>query len=269
MTGPDSTRRESVDARRGGDAADGQRHPARRRGRLVPTLAAIAVVATTVSLGQWQLRRADEKRAMQARIDAALASPAVAVPPAAVPASSLDGRRVIAEGSWDAAHTIYVDNRTYRGVAGFHVVTPVRIGDSQLYLLVMRGWVAHDPRDRTKLPVVPTPSGRVRVEGIAQADIPQVLELGSSAPPGPQDRIWQNVDLDRFAQWSGLALQPVLVRQSAQGAPDDGLTRDWPVAGPDVGKHIGYAVQWFAMAAVTVGLWIYFSFFRRSERDED
>jgi len=235
----------------------------------VPTLAAIVVVATTVSLGQWQLRRADEKRAMQARIDAALASPPVSVPSAPVPASELDGRRVIVEGRWDPEHTVFIDNRTYRGVAGFHVVTPVRIGASNTHLLVMRGWVAHDPRERTRLPEVPTPTGAVRVAGIAQADIPQVLELGASGPPGPQDRIWQNIDLQRFAQWSGLALQPVLVRQEARDAPDDGLIRDWPTAGPDVNKHVGYAVQWFAMAAATVGLWIYFSFFRRRERDKD
>jgi surfeit locus 1 family protein len=235
----------------------------------VPTLVALAVTATALSLGQWQLRRADEKRALQARIDAAATEAPVSVPSSPVQASSLDGRRVLVEGRWDATHTVFVENRTYKGVAGFHVATPVRIADSQMHVLVLRGWVARDRRDRLSLPQVPAPAGIVRVEGIAQAHVDQVLELEASGLPGPQERIWQNIDLSRFARWSGLALQPVLVRQSARGAPDDGLVRDWPVPGTGVDKHIGYAFQWFALAAATVALWIYFSFFRRSERDTD
>ncbi len=263
MTNPDSTSR---------DKAQRAQAPAgrmRRRGRLVPALAALALVATAISLGQWQLRRADEKRVLQARIDAAATAAPVSVPSSPVQASSLDGRRVVVEGRWDAKHTVFVDNRTYKGVAGFHVATPVRIGDSQMHVLVLRGWVASDRGDRLRLPEVPTPAGAVRVEGMAQADIAQVLELKASGLPGPQERIWQNIDLSRFARWSGVTLQPVLVRQDARGAPDDGLVRDWPVPGAGVDKHVGYAFQWFTLAAATVALWIYFGFFRRSERDTD
>lgn len=235
----------------------------------MPALAAAAVVIAAASLGQWQLRRADEKRALQAQLDAAAASAPIAMPAQRADPASLDGRRVSVRGRWVAERTVFVDNRTYKGVAGFHVVTPVRIEDSALHLLVLRGWVASDPHDRLRLPAVVTPPGVVEVEGIAQTELARVLELKASPAPGPQDRIWQNLDLERYAKWSGLALQPLVLRQSP-GAEVDGLVRDWPVAGAMVDKHLGYAVQWFALAAATAGLWLYYTLTgRRRDPDDD
>jgi cytochrome oxidase assembly protein ShyY1 len=236
---------------------------------LLPTLLAVAVVAAALSLGQWQLRRADEKRAMQAQVDAAASAAPVSIAPAPVDPATVDGRRVVVRGHWVAQRTIFIDNRTYKGVAGFHVVTPVKIEGSQLHVLVMRGWVARDPRDRLRLPEPDTPSGLVEIQGLAQARIPQVLELQAAPMPGPDERIWQNLDYGRFERWSGLRLQPVLIRQSPDSPESDGLVRDWPVAGVDVDKHLGYAFQWFLLAAVTTGLWLYFGFFRRRDDSAD
>lgn len=236
---------------------------------LLPSLLAVAVTATALSLGFWQLRRADEKRAMQARVDAAAQAVPVSIASVPTDPALLDGRRVAVRGNWVPERTVFIDNRTYKGVAGFHVVTPVKITGSDLHVLVMRGWVAHDVRDRLRLPAVETPPGPVEVEGLAQARIPQVLELQAAPVPGPGDRIWQNLDYRRFEQWSGLVLQPVVIRQSPDAPAADALVRDWPVAGVDVDKHLGYAFQWFLLAAVTTGLWLYFGFFRRRDDNAD
>ena len=230
---------------------------------LLPTLLAVAVVAAAVSLGQWQLRRADEKREMQARIDAAARAAPISVAPAPVDPATLDGRRVVVRGRWVPERTVFIDNRTYKGVAGFHVVTPVKIADSELHVLVMRGWVARDPANRLRLPAVPAAQGTVEIEGLAQARIAQVLELRAAPAPGAGERIWQNLDYARFEQWSGLRLEPVVIRQSQDATDADGLVRDWPTGGADVDKHLGYAFQWFLLAAVTTGLWTYYFFFRR------
>ena len=244
--------------------------PGGARGRRwLPMIAAFVVVALTLSLGNWQLRRADEKRAIRARAEQAGHSAPVVVPAQPVDAAALDGRRVAVRGRFLAGRTVFVDNRTHNGVAGFHVATPVRIEGSELHVLVLRGWVPRDPRDRARLPEVSTPEGIVEVEGLAEAKIPQALELRAPTPPGPLDRVWQNLALDRFAQWSGLALQPVLVRQFDGPATQDGLVRDWPEARVDVDKHLGYAFQWFAMSAATFGLWAWFTFFRRRDDSSD
>lgn len=235
----------------------------------LPALAALMVVVLTASLGRWQLRRADEKRVLQARADAAARAEPVSVPAAPIASSELDGHRVAVRGRLVAGRTVFIDNRTRKGVAGFHVVTPVRIEGSDLHVLVLRGWVARDPRERSRLPAVPAPDGVVVLEGLAEATIPRAMELGSSGAPGPGDRIWQNLDFAAFERWSGLALQRVLVRQLGEPAFADGLARDWIEAGGDVGKHLGYAFQWFTMAALTVGLWGYFTFFRRRDDTRD
>ncbi len=236
---------------------------------LLPTLLALAVVAAALSLGQWQLRRADEKRAMQAQVDAAARAEQVSIAPVPIDPASVDGRRVVVRGRWIPERTVFIDNRTYKGVAGFHVVTPVKIAGSELHVLVMRGWVARDPRDRLRLPAVDPAREEAEVEGFAQARIPQVLELQAAPAPGPGERIWQNLDYGRFEQWSGLRLQPVVIRQSPASPGNDALVRDWPVAGVDVDKHLGYAFQWFLLAAVTTGLWLYFGFIRRRDDSAD
>lgn len=243
---------------------------------MLPTLAALAVVGITLSLGNWQMRRAQEKLQLQQQRDAADRLDPVQV--AATPLSeaelqALEKRQASVTGELLAGRSVYIDNRTHKGVAGFHVVTPIKIADSgrhgsePMHLLVLRGWVARDPRERTRLPEVPSPEGAVTLTGIVQRDLAQVLELAASAPPEPEQRIWQNLSLDAYRRWSGLRLQPMLIRQTepprgVQGGFDDGLVRDWPKPGLDVDKHRGYAFQWYAMAAATAALWIWFVLWR-------
>ncbi|MBX3591735.1 MAG: SURF1 family protein [Burkholderiaceae bacterium] len=239
---------------------------------VVPTLAALALVAVTVSLGNWQMRRADEKRALHARHEAASRDAVVRVPAGDLDPASLEGRRVVARGELLPRWTVFVDNRTHKGIAGFYVLSPLRMTGSERHVLVLRGWVASDPRERSRLPDLATPAGEVEIEGIAQLDLEHVLELGRSAPPGPQDRLWQNADVASFARWSGLAMQPLVVRETVAprvGADerDDGLVRDWPDPGSGVEKHLGYAFQWYALAVLAAGLWVRFVLFGRRKAE--
>ncbi|HEY0878767.1 MAG TPA: SURF1 family protein [Zeimonas sp.] len=240
----------------------------------LPTLAALVVVAVTVSLGNWQLRRADEKRALQAQRDAAERDSPIEVAAGDVDAA-LEGRRVRVRGRFVSKFDVFIDNRTYRGVAGFHVLSPLRIAGSDSHVLVLRGWVASDPRERWRVPRVSSPDGEVEVEGIALHELAHTLELGTTPEPGPDDRIWLNVDLDRYRRWSGLKVQLPIVRaldapRTASGPFDDGLVRDWPRPGGDVEKHVAYAFQWYAMATLAAGLWIWFVVLARwrGRRDE-
>jgi cytochrome oxidase assembly protein ShyY1 len=78
--------------------------------------------------------------------------------------------------------------------------------------------------------------------------------LGGEAGPGLDSaRIWQRVTLPVYAKWSGLAMQPIMVRQTS--ALDDGLARDWVQPGSGADKHRAYAVQWYAMAGAVAMFW--------------
>jgi surfeit locus 1 family protein len=213
------------------------------------------VVALTTSLGLWQVRRADEKAGLQARAEQARAAGPLDLGAGPLPAG-LEGRAVRLRGRYVPAGTIYIDNRTHRGVAGFHVLTPVRIDAAAQHVMVLRGWVPRDPRERMRLPAVPTPEGEVEITGLVEARLGRTLELRESAPPGPGERLWQNYDPERFRAWSGLPVLDAVVRQDPGGV-DDGLVREWRMAGNDVDKHRGYAFQWFAMAAAALAVTLY------------
>lgn len=236
---------------------------------LLPSFAALAVIALTFSLGQWQLGRAQQKaQAAQAReialaqgpvsLQAELKSGAVVATKPRHP-DEFDGVRLSLQGQWAGDHTIFLDNRTRQGVAGFHVLTPLRLEDAQgLHVLVLRGWVAREVADRTRLPQVPTPPGPVQLEGLGMASLPQPILLSRNSEVDPSTpRIWQHLKIEAFAQWSGLPLYPLIVRQWSE--TDDLLMRDWTPPGRGEDKHRAYAFQWFAMSGVTALLWFLLS----------
>lgn len=228
-------------------------NPAHRAGRsLIATALIVLLVAGLMSLGIWQLRRADEKAAAQVARDAALAAAPVR-PDAAASAAALDGRRVELVGRFEPKGTVLLDNRTHRGVAGFHVLTPMALEDSRTRVMVLRGWVARDPLDRTRLPEVRTPEGTLRIEGLAMAELPQPIVLAREpVPVGEASPIRQHFDLAEWQRQSGPTSLPLVVRQTS--TLDDALVREWTLPGSGVDKHRAYAFQWFAMAAAAAWL---------------
>lgn len=217
---------------------------------LWPTLATLFFFVLTLTLGNWQSGRAETKRALQARYDVAVREAPIHVGNALLERDSMLYRKLEVEGMFDDAHTILLDNRVLNGVAGYHVLTPLRISGSPFAILVNRGWVATG-RSRQQVPVPPTPAGRVRLEGMAVDPQTRYVEL---APTTPQGRVWQNLDFERYATASGLDLQPVLLLQTSEAA--DGLLRSWPRPDTGVDTHVGYAVQWYSLAATLTLLWL-------------
>lgn len=216
--------------------------------RIAAALALLAVIALTSALGTWQLRRAAEKDTLQAQRDEARRAAPVAPTAGATDLVTLDGRRVVLSGRFDASRTVFLDNRTRAGVAGFHVLTPLEL-DGGGWVMVLRGWVARDVSDRTRLPALAPVSGGVSIEGFAQAHLAQPMLLAEQARPGSGERLWQRYDPQTFRQWSGVPVVDGVVRQTSPLA--DGLARDWVEPGSGADKHRAYALQWFVMAAGT------------------
>ncbi len=230
--------------------------------RLIPTLAAIIVVVITSWLGSWQLRRAEEREALAARQEATAAAPPIALGRELLAnPESLSLHPLVTRGVWRADKVVFLDNQIRRGRVGFDVIMPLHIQGSDMHVLVDRGWVAATAR-REQLPEIVTPAGVVEVAGIARQANLRFKELGGVYQEG---RIWENVTVERFVAWSSLKLQPVILLQT--DAATDGLVRDWPKAGSGSDKNRGYALQWFAMTALTVILWGYY--FIRGRREND
>jgi surfeit locus 1 family protein len=232
------------------------------RRRFVPALAAVAVIAVTVSLGNWQMRRAQQKEALQQRFDAVSKEPPVNLGAGKVDAEQLDLRRVTVRGTWLADDMVLLDNRVHHGVAGYHVLMPLRIEGAQVCVVVNRGWVGASP-DRAQLPQVPTPTGVVTVEGVSRVARGGAFQLEKDSSTG---RVWQTLSIERFRDWSKLDVQPIVVEQTSPA--DDRLIREWAVPYFGIDKHRGYAFQWYALAAVTAVLYLGLSLRGAKRRSE-
>ena len=210
-----------------------------------------------MALGHWQAGRADEKRALGARLEQALRSPPVELGSAPVVADALVWKRVAASGIWDQKNTVYLDNKLRRGRPGFEVVTPLRLDG--LHVLVNRGWVAAG-RSRELLPPVATPGGEVRVDGLALPRFAQVLAAGG----GAGGKVRQNIELEAFERETGLKLQPIVIEQHSWSP--DGLLREWPRPDTGIEKHQSYALQWYSLAVLAVVMFFVLSFRRVGSR---
>lgn len=234
---------------------------------------ALATMALTVSAGVWQLGRADQKQAAEAALQRQRQLPAWtnADWPCDVNAPETSAlpvqRPVMLRGQWLAAHTVFLDNRQMGGATGFIVVTPLRLSTREGacpggIVLVQRGWVPRHVQDRLRLPEVETPTQEVAVPGQVMARLSEAFQLGAEPPGGGASApiVRQNADA---AFWSArLGQRPLLgaVRQTQAAQPLDSavLRREWPEPGQGRDKHLAYAAQWFAMAAVVAGLTIWF-----------
>jgi len=235
--------------------------PIRFRLRPIPLLATVVVVAIGIALGQWQTRRGDAKQAIETQTAARAAAAPLQVSGALLDPAGIEFARLRVRGNFVTDWPLFLDNRPLQGKAGFYVLMPLKIEDSNVHVLVARGWVPRDRTDRLKLPVFSTPASTVEIEGLARTTVGQVMQLGS-APKIEARAILQNLTLTELSAATGYTLQPFVFEQHSDTR--DGLVRDWPLASSGIDKHRGYAVQWYGLAAMALLFFIVTGFRRGS-----
>jgi surfeit locus 1 family protein len=238
----------------------------RFRPRALPTVAAIAAVAVFVSAGHWQGRRMHEKESLRAQLDRATAQVPLDLPSLGADAdwSALRYRAVAVSGRYDARWQVLVDNRVHDGRAGYHVVTPLALADGRT-VLVNRGWTPLGTSRASPPAATPAP-GEVTVVGRIAIPSSGFVELVQTPAGGA---VWQNLDPARFTATTGVEVLPVMIEATRAPVPDDGLVRDWPPPDFGVEKHRIYMVQWYALAALAILLWIVVHVRRRASRSDE
>ena len=224
-------------------------------------LGAIVAVAGTARLGLWQLDRAAQKTRLEQAVNERAQLPPLAAGELARRPDAADAqlhRRTALTGRWMPQYTVALDNRPLHGRAGLVIVTPLELAPGDA-VLVQRGWVPRDPQERTRLPVLDTPPGDVRVQGRIAPWPSHRFELAAAAEQGP---IRQNLDAAQVAREAGAALRPLSLLQLDGPDARDALVREWPVPSQDVWKHHGYALQWFALSALIGGLAVWYRLIR-------
>jgi surfeit locus 1 family protein len=209
-----------------------------------------------IFLGQWQLERASFKQAIiKEYVQRAELEP-IKIDTLTSDSDWLEHRfrRGVVHGRYDLQRQWLLDNRTHHGRAGYHVITPLQIAESETIVLVNRGWVPVGD-SRARLPDLPGPTDEVVVRGTINSP-PVVFQL---APDPEHDGNWptvvQSLKLDRMAAEIGLAVLPFVMYLTPHS--DDGFVREFrAVYGISPDKHRAYAVQWFIFAVTLLGIYI-------------
>jgi surfeit locus 1 family protein len=228
----------------------------RFRPALVPTLVTLLLLPSFIALGFWQLRRADEKRALQAEYDLRSNGAPVTIGPRLEDREDLRFYRVVATGYYEADHQILLDNRVQNGQVGYYVITPLRVVGGDVRLLVNRGWVPIG-FDRAHLPEVAPPSGVQRVTGVATVPAERRFQLGTPPPIGRRwPTVWEYMDMARYAHAAPFPIQPVVVLLDPASAAG-GYEREWARLDAGIAMHKGYAFQWFSFAVVLLTIYLF------------
>lgn len=221
---------------------------------LWPSIATLVLLPGMIWLGIWQLERAAWKQGLVDAHDSSRRLAPVSLEWMLDDGEITEYRPVAVGGNYDLGHQMLLDNKTYRGHAGYHVLTPLRLEDRPA-VLVNRGWVPLG-RSRAELPELPGPSDKVIVEGVAKLPSDRLFRLDSTeeAHAGwPQ--VVQQIELSQLEKRLGYPLLPVMVLLDKADA--HGFVRDWKPAydvPPD--KHRAYAMQWFSLALVLLIIYL-------------
>ena len=227
------------------------------QGDLRALIAGVILLGLLINLGSWQLGRATEKSALVERWQATAAVPPVHPKTLlSEPPERAADRQVTWRGQFRAGDYLLLDNRIHQGRVGYHVVALVSAED--VLLPVNLGWLAGDPSRRTE-PIPVLPEGLVSVSGRIYVPTGKPLmmqkpEAPVSLPATVQTLYWDDWQRS-LSTLTGRAVFPFEVRID-QRSPL-AFVAEWPIVNQSPAKHIGYAIQWFAMAAVLafIGIW--------------
>ncbi|MEO0381186.1 MAG: SURF1 family protein [Pseudomonadota bacterium] len=203
-----------------------------------------------VSLGVWQVQRLAWKQDMLARIDAQISAAPVSLTEALEPTF----RRyapVEVTGQFGPTHIRMLASRKTTG-AVYRIIRPF-VTDAGASILIDTGW---QPQSRD---VSGAPQVRLTLTG--NLDAPQEAD-GFTPAPDVQANIWFARDVLAMAETLGT--DPVLVVLREAPETDLGVT-PWPVDSAGIpNDHLQYAITWFSLAVIWVGMTSYF--LRRTRR---
>ncbi len=230
--------------------------------RLFTTLLAIGLIALLVSLGRWQLHRAEEKRVLFDSFTAGGdATRPIDLHTPKVPRYS----RVEAVGHYDATRQILIDNMVNDERAGYFVITPFALQGGG-WLLVNRGWVPLG-KSRADRPAIPVAGDPRRIRGRADNMPSPGIRMGIPAPLRPPYPVVANfpqrADAAQLLKESNWTLATDLILLDA--AEPDGYVRNWAPPGFPPMRHIGYALQWFGLALALAVIYVVTNFRRIRE----
>jgi surfeit locus 1 family protein len=228
---------------------------------LVPTLMSLFFFGVFLYLARWQWHRADYKEQLHRQYAQGEHAAPLTVSAAASTGKDVAGFPVMFDGHFDEEHTMLLDNQVEKGVPGFQVLTLFHTEQNEA-VLVERGWLPLGKDRQHFTPVPPLTQTVFHLRG--KIYFPSARQFVLKEDDYTQMRwplLVQKLDLKQLGTALGVELAPFVVRLDEGVVVEVGqqLPRHWQFIVISAEKSRGYAFQWFGMALVLLGFYLYFS----------
>lgn len=207
------------------------------RRMILPLLFGLVGAAILIGLGTWQVQRLHWKEGLIASAEAKIAMPAVALPTQPDPVADRY-LSVTVQGRFLGPEAHVLTSIQGQG-PGFLVIAAYQTDDGRR-ILVDRGFVPETAK------TAPRPPREVAVTG----NLNWPDDVNSATPPPDEGRgIWFGRDVTAMA--SALGTEPLML--IARSDTGDGVQAQ-PVSATFRNDHLGYAITWFSLAVVWLGM---------------
>ena len=157
---------------------------------------------------------------------------------------------------------IYIDNVIYGGMAGYKVLTPLQIKETNELLLVDRGWIKQNEY-RDNLPNINIVEEEVVVTGILE--LPELgLVLSDDIVTNAWPKVSQTKNLDVLANEYKQSVYPMILVADPVLKNSLEYIKIVPTNMTPV-KHYGYSAQWFLMFTVLCLMYVFYGFKRNAK----
>ena len=208
------------------------------------------------SLGLWQIERGQAKTNILNDFEKNLQEE-----PSYLNQESQKWDRVYVEGEWVSSNQILIDNVINRGIAGYKVLTPLRISETDQLLLVDRGWIKQN-RFRDQLPDIKLIEANEVVSGILET--PELgLVLSEDLVSKEWPKISQTKNLDVISNEFDEYIFPMILLADPTLKNSLEYIKITPTNMTPI-KHYGYSGQWFLMFLVLCFMYLWYGYKRNA-----
>lgn len=227
------------------------------------SLIALSVLILFINLAQWQLDRADEKQTL---LD--LQAMRMLQQPVLLSSVIMDEKQrylpIKVTGEWDSEHQILISNQVRDGMLGYYVLTPLRLASGH-NILINRGWIKAT-NSLQELPDIGLSTQDVNLVGKLDTfpSVGIMLE-GADTPSDSWPSVVQLLKTSVISERLGYLLVPY--QMLLESGDVKSYDTQWVTfhMGPE--KHLGYAFQWFAMAAALIIIYLVLTISFRKKSD--
>ena len=208
------------------------------------------------SLGLWQIERGQAKTNILNDFEKNIQEE-----PSYLNQESQKWDRVYVEGEWTSSNQILIDNVINRGVAGYTVLTPLRMSETNQLILVDRGWIKQN-RFRDQLPDIKLIEANEIVSGILE--IPELgLVLSEDLVSKEWPKISQTKNLDVISNEFDEYVFPMILLADPTLKNSLEYIKITPTNMTPI-KHYGYSGQWFLMFLVLCFMYVWYGYKRNA-----